>query len=188
MNKPLIKKNKPLLLFCIIIPLLTLLNACTIPKQLSSTETPTYFSGRLSLSQEYDPLNPDLPMQSWSAHFELSGTPEAGHLILYTPVGTTVAKVSWTPQQAMVKTADNIQYFNNLDELTNAYFHQSIPITALFDWLKGKKTPHEVVGWRVDLSRAEHGIIKAQRISPLPKMNLRAVVDDYIENLTITIP
>ena len=167
--------------------LLIHLSACT-PTQLRTADAPMYFAGRLSLVQDPAPDDLHQQPQSWSAHFELAGTPEKGNLLLYTPVGTTVAKVTWRTQQAIVQTADDLQYFANLDELTSTYFKQNIPVAALFDWLRGKPPQQEVTGWHIDLSASERGIIKAERTTPLPRVQLRLVVDEHIDNMTITQP
>ena len=156
------------------------LTACTTPEQLKNTDETMYFAGRLSLTEITENHNiAQQNTQSWTAHFELAGAPEQGQLMLYTPVGTTVAKVVWQSRRAQVETSDGkVEYFNGLDELSHAYFQQNIPIAALFDWLQGKPTQQHITGWEVDLSRAERGIIKAERRTPQPRVTLRAVVDE----------
>jgi outer membrane lipoprotein LolB len=57
---------------------------------------PDLWSGRLSLSVRSEPA------QSFSAGFELSGRPEAGELLLSTPLGTTLAQARWSPGQALL--------------------------------------------------------------------------------------
>lgn len=191
MNKALIqhfKQKLPALLFYSIIALLWIhLSACT-PTQLRTADTPMYFAGRLSLVQDPPSHEDNQQPQTWSAHFELAGTPQEGSLLLYTPVGTTVAKVTWHTHQAIVETSDGLRYYNSLDELTGSYFEQNVPVAALFDWLKGKPTRQEIAGWNVDLSRSERGIIKAERFNPLPRVQLRAVVDEHIDNITTAQP
>ncbi|MGL4666698.1 MAG: lipoprotein insertase outer membrane protein LolB [Saezia sp.] len=174
---------QPLLLcfYCLSALLLIHLTACSAPSQLRATPASMYFSGRLSLVQDPDPfaLDPQAQQgQTWTAHFELAGSPENGTLHLYTPVGTTVAKVTWQSGQAIVETSNDIQYFNSLEELTSRHFQQSIPVAALFDWLKGTPTKQNIEGWRVDLSKSERGIIKADRLDPTPQVHLKIVVDE----------
>lgn len=142
------------------------------------------FVGRIALSQEADPNNPDSKADSWSAHFELAGTPEQGTLLLYTPVGTVVAEIEWQPHFASVKTSDTYQVYRDLDDLTYTYFEQSIPVAALFDWLRGQPTQQQIEGWEVDLTYAGRGTIKAQRLTPAPIIRLRAILDEYENNIS----
>lgn len=142
-----------------------------------------YFSGRIAVSVSADPNIPNSKADSWSANFELSGSPQEGSLRLATPVGTTVAHVEWSADHAMVQTNEETLMFANLDELTRSYFNQNIPIAALFDWLAGKPTQQDVPGWEVDLKRASNHIIKAEKnAANAPKIKLRAVVHVYEEN------
>lgn len=145
---------------------------------------PQRFVGRIALSQEADPNNPDSKADSWSAHFELAGTPEQGTLLLYTPVGTVIAQIEWQPNFASVKTSDAYHTYTNLNNLTFSYFQQNIPVAALFDWLRGQPTQQHIQGWEVDLTRAASGVIKAQRLTPAPIIRLRAIVDEYDNNTT----
>ena len=157
------------------------LTACTFNRLQGTADL--RFVGRLALSQDADPRNPESKADSWSAHFELAGAPHKGTLLLYTPVGTIVAKVTWEPGSAVLETSDQTEIYNNLDELTSLYFQQTLPIAALFDWLQGQQTQHIIPGWSVDLEKAPQGIISAQRTDPAPRVRLRAVVDEF-ENRT----
>lgn len=152
-----------------------LLTACPA-HHLRNIPAEFYFAGRLALTQEAPPEDPTAS-KAWSAHFELAGNIYQGNLRLTTPVGTTVAQVNWAPGIATVQTSDETLSFSNLNELTQRYFQQTVPIVALFDWLAGKPTVQEVPGWQVDFSRAGKGIITAQRQTPKPRVRLRAIVD-----------
>lgn len=152
-----------------------LLTACPA-HHLRNIPADFYFAGRLALTQEAPPDDPTAT-KAWSAHFELAGNIIEGSLRLSTPVGTTVAQVNWTSDLATVQTSDETLSFSSLNELTQRYFQQTVPIVALFDWLAGKPTAQDVPGWQVDLSRTGKGIITAQRQTPSPRVRLRAVVD-----------
>ena len=54
-------------------------------------------SGRLALNV------PGQPQQSFSATFELRGKPEAGTLVLFTPIGGTAAQLRWQPGHAVLQ-------------------------------------------------------------------------------------
>lgn len=177
LSRNLLQKSFWPCLYGIIILLFIQLTACT-PSLLRTTDAPMYFAGRLSLVQYPEAHAIEEQVQSWSAHFELAGSPEEGSLLLYTPVGTTVAKVTWQPYQAIIETSEGIQYYESLDDVTSTYFQQSVPVAALFDWLKGEPTKQDIAGWDVDLSRSQRGIIKAERREPAPRVSLRAVVDE----------
>lgn len=153
------------------------LTSCTLT-QLRGTNAELYFAGRLAITQDADPQVPGSKADSWSAHFELAGNPTKGTLLLYTPVGTTVAKLQWEPGMATLEADKQIQTYSSLDELTVTHFEQTLPVAALFDWLQGHPTQQVIPGWDVDLDRAPAGIISAQRTYPPPRVRLRAVVNE----------
>lgn len=160
---------------------LSALSACDLYR-LRGLGAPLYFAGRLALTQDADPRDPQSKAQSWSAHFELAGTPDKGTLRLYTPVGTTVAQVRWEQGFAILETNEETREYTSLDALTLDYFQQSIPVAALFDWLQGKPTRREIPGWNVDLNRSASGVISAERANPVPRVRLRAIVEEHDEN------
>ena len=168
------------LLLCLVTLTLT---ACPL-YGLRDLGAPLYFAGRLALSQEADPRIPGSKADSWSAHFELAGSPAQGTLRLSTPVGSTIAQVDWQPGKAVLTTSEETQNYESLDALTQAYFEQTIPIAALFDWLQGKPTEQVVPGWEVNLTRAAGGVISAERQQPAPRVRLRAIVDEHDDNTT----
>lgn len=46
-------------------------------------------------------LNPDgSPQDSWSASFQLQGTPSAGQLDIFSPLGSQLALLHWSPDGA----------------------------------------------------------------------------------------
>lgn len=127
------------------------------------------WSGRLALQVEGD------ARQSFSAGFELRGRPEAGELLLSTPLGGTAAAISWTPTGATLRANGQVQQFGSLDALVAQATGSPIPIAALFDWLAGIETP--VPGWKADLSQLPQGRIQARRLEPPPPAELRVVLD-----------
>lgn len=133
---------------------------------------PEQWNGRLGLQVQADG-NQDA--QSFSASFELQGRPEAGRLQLFSPLGSVLAQLEWTPGRARLTQGGDTVESASLDELVQRLLGQSLPIPALFVWLAGQaqSTP----GWEVDLSRHADGRIVAQRHSPLPQATLRVVLE-----------
>lgn len=143
-----------------------LLAACTTPA-LYKPQTGLW-RGRLALNTEED------RPQSFSASFELTGSAEQGELEIYNPLGNIVAKLFWSPGMATVNTGSEQRSSASLDELVAQVFGTAIPVQALFAWLQGDA--QAVVGWQVDLSRYAQGRISAVREQPLPRANLRVVL------------
>ncbi len=115
------------------------------------------------------------PAQTLSAGFELSGNPGQGELQLLSPLGTTLAVLSWTADRANLQRGDQSQSAGTLDELVEQATGTALPVTALFDWLNNR--PAEVVGWQADLSQLGQGRLQLRRTAPLPVVELRLKLD-----------
>ena len=113
--------------------------------------------------------------QSFSAEFELTGNAQAGELTLYTPLGSTAAALSWSPQTARMRTNGEFHYFESLDALIRQAVGTEIPVVALFAWLAGDNMV--IAGWSADLSHHANGRITARRTQPAPVAELRLVLD-----------
>lgn len=143
-----------------------LLSACASPP----TSRPAQFwSGRLGL-QVFDS-----PPQSYHAAFELQGSPRAGELTLLSPVGGVLARLYWNEQQATLERGNQRWQQASVDLLAQELTAAPVPMSALFDWLSGQPT-HDG-SWQVDLSAHAEGRIRAQRLQPLPRAELRLVLD-----------
>lgn len=138
--------------------------ACATPPG-SSPAGSNVWSGRLALRVDSD------PPQSFSAGFDLRGTPEAGELLLNSPLGNTVAQVNWSPAGAELRQGGQVQRRASLDELTTELGGTALPVAALFAWLRGESP--SAAGWTADLSQQGLGRITARRESPLPTAELR---------------
>lgn len=125
----------------------------------------TAWSGRLALRVDSDPA------QSFSAGFDLRGAPEAGELLLSSPLGNTLAQVRWSGQGAELQQGGRVQRRASLDELTTELSGTALPVTALFGWLRGEHV--SAPGWTADLSQLAQGRITARRSNPLPTAELR---------------
>lgn len=124
--------------------------------------------GRLSLTVHSEPV------QSVAAGFDLRGSPDAGTLLLTSPLGNAVARVEWSKTDAEWRQADQVINRRNLEELTTELGGTALPVAALFAWLNGKAL--EIDGWQADLSRHMEGRITARRMHPLPRAELRLVL------------
>ena len=125
--------------------------------------------GRLAL--RVDTLQP----QSFASAFELSGTPDAGELLLTTPWGTTLAQLSWSAQSATWRTPEATRSFASFDEMMVQVLGSAIPVNALFAWLQGQAL--SASGWSADLSDFAAGRITAQRTVPAPGAELRLTLE-----------
>jgi outer membrane lipoprotein LolB len=131
--------------------------------------TASSWSGRLALQVA------EHQSQSFSAGFELRGNAREGDLTLFTPIGGTLALLSWAPGSATLNNGGHVQQFESLDALVTHATGSAIPIAALFDWLRGVNTP--VPGWEVDLAQLKEGRLHARRLQPPPEADLRVAID-----------
>lgn len=143
-----------------------LLVACSTPSLY--VPKPGLWRGRLALNTEEE------RPRSYSASFELRGSEKQGEFEIYNPLGNVVAKLAWAPGQASVDTGSEQLSGRSLDELVAHVLGTPIPVQALFAWLQGEA--QAVVGWQVDLSRYKQGRISAVREQPLPRANLRVIL------------
>ncbi|MEP6721984.1 MAG: lipoprotein insertase outer membrane protein LolB [Variovorax sp.] len=127
------------------------------------------WSGRLALRIDSEPV------QTFSAVFDLRGTPQAGELTLTTPIGSTLAVLQWSPGQALLKNGSQTKRYESVDALIEAATGAAIPVGALFGWLAGRDEP--VPGWHADLSQFAGGRLQATRQSPQPGADLRIVFE-----------
>lgn len=150
-----------------LLAMVALLTACATPQR-AVQPGEELWSGRLAMTVQ------TVPPQSFSAGFDLRGTPAQGELQLTTPLGTSLATVVWSPGNAEMRQGGQVTRRGSLDELTAELSGTPVPVAALFGWLRGRSD--DVPGWQADLSRQPEGRITARRISPVPTAELRVVV------------
>jgi outer membrane lipoprotein LolB len=138
------------------------------PLSAEATATPEW-QGRLSVQ-----VLGDAP-SSMSAGFLLRGNAQQGELDLYSPLGTTLGALQWTPLQVQLSNGGAPQYFHSLAELTEKTTGAALPIEALFGWLQGQDMHAE--GWQADLSAVSQGTLTARRHAPAPEVTLRVKLD-----------
>lgn len=127
------------------------------------------WSGRLALQVEGGAPG------SFAAGFELRGRPEAGELLILTPLGSTAARLEWSPGQARLFAGGQVREAASVDALAQEVTGAPLPVAALFDWLAGTATP--IAGWQADLSELREGRLAARRDSPPPVARLRLVLE-----------
>lgn len=140
------------------------ISGCATPR-LIPIDTSAYWTGRLALQILKE------PPESMTASFELQGTAQSGELILLSPLGTTMAKLEWTPQRARLEQGSQQLVGTSLQSLTSRLTGTELPIAALFQWLAGH--PADAQGWQVNLSEYAQGRITAERLMPQPATVLR---------------
>ena len=147
----------------------TLLAAgCASPRMIR-VDDKAYWSGRMAIQVLKN------PPESLSAGFELQGSAQAGEMVLLSPIGTTLARLEWTPQGARLTQGQQQVDSPNLQRLGARLTGTELPIAALFEWLAGR--PAEAPGWQVDLSAHAQGRISAVRREPSPGAVLRIALD-----------
>ena len=128
--------------------------------------------------------------RSVSAAFELLGSAQAGRLNLSTPLGSMLAQARWAPGSVVLATPQGEKNFADLDSLTSEVLGESLPVAALFDWLRGRPwagapstasmSPagpgFEQLGWVVDLARFDAASVAARR-ERAPVVTVRAQLD-----------
>lgn len=160
------------------------LAACTTPPRDPDGAS---VSGRLSVKVD---AWQDQPARSVSAGFDLNGSPQQGQLSLTSPLGTVVARAEWSATGVKLTSSDGETRYDSLDTLTRDMLGESLPVAALFDWLRGRPWPGAPaeprtgageagfvqLGWSVQLERLGEGWVVAQRVAP-PQVTVRARVE-----------
>lgn len=123
------------------------------------------WSGRMSLRIESEPA------QTFAALFDLTGTADTGELVLTTPVGSTLARLQWSPGEALLRSGTDKRRYASVDALIEAATGAAIPVGALFGWLAGRD--ESVPGWRANLTQVAAGRLQATREAPSPRADLR---------------
>jgi outer membrane lipoprotein LolB len=144
----------------------------------------TVFAGRLAVAIE---AIGEAPPRAFFGAFELAGDAERGTLGLATPLGTAVAEARWTPGEVLLVTPRETRRHASLAALTRDALGESVPVEALFDWLRGRPWPGAAsapaeggfaqLGWRVDTSGLGAGRLVARRAAPEPAVDVRIRLD-----------
>jgi outer membrane lipoprotein LolB len=140
-------------------------------------------AGRMSVRVE---AAGNAPERSLTAAFELRGNADAGRLDLSTPLGSVLAQARWSPREVVLATPRGERTFPDLDALTREVLGESLPVAALFDWLRGRPwagapsttgtAGFEQLGWSVDLAQFDQALVSARR-DAAPPVNVRIKLD-----------
>lgn len=134
-----------------------------------SADSLPVWRGRLALRVDSE------PPQSFFAAFELRGQARVGELHLFSPLGTTLARLQWSPGTATLHDNGQTRQFDSLDALAAQTTGAVIPITALFAWLA--RQPVTSAGWEADLTQLDEGRLLARRATPAPPAELRLILE-----------
>ena len=94
---------------------------------------------------------------------------------LSTALGTTMARLKWSAQEAHVVAGGITRTYPSLRELTLATMGAELPLDALLQWLRG--VPASSEGWQSNLTEFDSGRFSAQRLAPEPRVNLKIILD-----------
>ena len=144
-------------------------------------------AGRMTVQVD---ATPTTTARSLTATFDLQGSPEQGTLDMSTPLGTVLAQARWAPGRVALVTSKGETRFSSLDELTRELLGESLPVAALFDWLRGRPWSgadslpaagdgdrgFRQLGWAVSLARFDQGWVSARR-DQAPHVTVRAKLD-----------
>ena len=144
-------------------------------------------TGRLAVRVE---ASESAPARAVSAAFDLRGNASSGRLNLATPMGSVLAQARWAPGSVVLATPQGETRFADLDALTREVLGESLPVAALFDWLRGRPWAgaastatvapadpgFEQLGWVVNLARFDEAWVAARR-DAAPVVTVRARMD-----------
>lgn len=149
---------------------LTLLTGCANRPQLKNplADQDSHWQGRLAVKVF------SKPVQAFSANFELQGRPAQGELLLISPLGTTLARMLWTPDSATLISENKQQHFESLQDLARSTSGTDIPVAHLFAWLQGRA--EDAPGWQADLSEIDQGRLVARHVEEV-QAELKIILD-----------
>jgi len=164
-----------------------MLAACaTLPPPVAPP-TGDSFAGRMTVRVD---AAPGSEARNVSAVFDLQGNPQQGRLDLSTPLGTMLAQARWAPGKVVLASSRGETQFADLDALTREVLGESLPVAALFDWLRGRPWPgapstpsappadagFTQLGWVVNVAKLDEGWVTARR-TQLPVVLVRVKLD-----------
>jgi len=161
--------------------------ATVAPPRAAAPAAPAALAGRMTVQVD---ATPSTEARNVTATFDLQGSPDEGRLDLSTPLGTVLAQARWSPGRVALVTPQGETRFASLDALTREVLGESLPVAALFDWLRGRPWPgapstprteagepgFRQLGWLVSLARFDQGLVSARRAEP-PAVTVRAKLD-----------
>lgn len=159
------------LLWAWVLALPWILLGCTVAPEKTDhafSAGPASWFGRISI------VNPQAQPVRFSASFELSGSKLAGSMHLSTSLGTSLARVVWSPDAARVETPGSVSGYPSLHGLLAAHFGMAFPIDQVFAWLNGQTPALE--GWLIEIEEPPVRRLIA-RSTHHPGVEIRILVD-----------
>ena len=164
-----------------------LVGACAVVPPVADGADGGSLTGRLAVLVE---ASANAQARSVSAAFDLRGNATTGRLNLATPLGSVLAQARWAPGSVVLATPQGETQFADLDALTREVLGESLPVAALFDWLRGRPwagaastatvapaaAGFEQLGWVVNLARFDDAWVAARR-DTAPAVTVRARMD-----------
>lgn len=164
-----------------------ILGACALVPPAADVTAADALTGRLAVRVD---AAGGAAARSISAAFDLRGDAGSGRLSLSTPLGSVLAQARWEPGAVVLATPQGETRFADLDALTREVLGESLPVAALFDWLRGRPWPgapstasvgpaepgFEQLGWVVSLARFDEAWVAARR-ERAPVVTVRARID-----------
>jgi outer membrane lipoprotein LolB len=148
-----------------------LIAGCAVPTRATAqfdTNSP-HWQGRLGLKVY------STPIESISADFDLMGDASRGRLVLTSALGTTLARIEWAPDEALLQADGKLWQFQSMDALTRQTLGTELPVSALFAWLTGQEV--NTPGWEADLSMLKEGRLTARRSAPAVPAELKIILE-----------
>lgn len=160
-----------------------LLAGCATPRSVTQG-----WSGKLGYQVE---AGMSARAQAGSALFELQGDTRAGSLTLNSPLGTALAQARWDPSGVWFEDRQGPRAYPDIDSLGQALGDAmqgpSLPLLALFDWLRGEPSPRfphqpleggfEQQGWQLRRTDAQHLLVTRAAENGNGAIKLRIVLN-----------
>lgn len=131
------------------------------------------------------------PAKGLSLGFFFAGNTQTGQLDLMTLMGSQMAKVNWSQDQAWLVNDKGTQQFNNLDDLSQNVLGETLPLRALAHWMQGQPDPSLSsqigtepdtfiqAGWIIDAREINQKKLYAQR--PLTPTQRAVQIKIYLD-------
>jgi outer membrane lipoprotein LolB len=120
------------------------LAGCASPNLAPQTVGQPIWQGRVAV--QHTPMQGT--KQSMSAQFELQGNAEQGLLTLFSPIGTTLARIHWTAAGAQLEQGQQTQWFADLETLGTQLTGMPISIAQWFQWFN-QPNPVATPEWHI---------------------------------------
>lgn len=117
----------------------------------------------------------DQPAKGISLGFFFNGNTDTGQLDLMTLMGSQMAQVNWTPDEAWLSDDKGRHPYASLDALSRAALGEALPLRTLIYWMQGQADPMADVapgpepdtfiqsGWTIDTRQLRVKKLLAER-------------------------